>query len=240
MALSRKTKPRLWQPTFLVNRALVNDLRSEIGARFSTEKTPRILDVGCGGLPYKQLFAKNCREYLGCDLFPQTEEVVRCPADALAFKNETFDAVLSFQVLEHVRRPWKVVEECARVLKKDGLLLLTAPFMFPHHSSPHDFFRYTHEGLAALADDAGLKVEKILAQCSSLSTLMLMLNWYLTRPLNWLRRSRVTAPLCWFFSFAVTAPINLLGLLFDSRFLKINFTKGNEGYCNFLILCRKT
>src|SRR2546421_8500441 len=118
MSISRKTKPRLWQPTFLINHALIKDLRSEVAARFSREKTPRILDVGCGGMPYKQLFAPNCRDYLGCDLFPQAEGVVNCSAELLGFKDEAFDAVLSFQVLEHLPRPWKAVQECARVLKK--------------------------------------------------------------------------------------------------------------------------
>ena len=239
MPLSRKTNPRLWQPTFLVNRALVRDLRSEIQARFSIEKTPRILDVGCGALPYKSLFTRSCREYLGCDLFPGTDGVVRCSAEELSFQSETFDAVLSFQLLEHVRRPWKVVQECARVLKKGGLLLLTAPFMFPHHSSPNDFFRYTHEGLSALAGDAGFEVESITAQCSSLSTIMLLFNCYLTRPLNWFRRSLLTLPLSWIVSCGLVVPINLAGLFFDARLLRVPFSKGNEGYSNFLILCRK-
>src|SRR5439155_22762949 len=111
------------------------------------------MDVGCGGMPYQALFAGRCREYIGCDLHPPTAGIVKCPADALSFPDESFDALVSFQVLEHVKRPWQVVRECARVLKKEGILLVTAPFVFPHHSSPNDFFRYTHEGLATLAEE---------------------------------------------------------------------------------------
>src|SRR5437868_4901327 len=99
MSVNRKTKPKVWQPTFLHNRALCRELRSEIARSFSPEKTSRILDVGCGAMPYRELFASRCREYVGCDLYADTPGVLKCPADDITAADESFDAVVSFQVL---------------------------------------------------------------------------------------------------------------------------------------------
>src|SRR5207247_4481189 len=103
----------------------------------------RILDVGCGHQPYRSLFRGRCAGYIGCDMYTVIGGAVTCHADKLAFNEATFEAVVCFQVLEHVQEPWLVIEECARVLKPTGVLLLTAPFIFPYHSSPDDFYRYT-------------------------------------------------------------------------------------------------
>jgi len=239
MSLTRKTEPKIWQITYLLNRALLCCLRGEVERHFCPERTPRVLDVGCGTMPYRELFAGRCGEYVGCDFYPMNESVVQCPADDLRFEDQSFDAVVSFQVLEHVRKPWAVLKECARVLKREGFLLVTAPFMFPHHSSPHDFFRFTHEGLTSMAEEAGLKVERISAQCSSLTTLLLLLNWYLMRPIQGCRRFVITRPLALILTGFLVVPINVLGLLCECSFLRRGFQKGNEGYSNYLMLCRK-
>src|SRR6266481_6131632 len=98
MSLTRKTRPRIWQFTYLLNRAIMGSLRSEI-IQFFPNASGRVLDVGCGGMPYRALFADRCREYIGCDLHPSAAGIVQCPADALSFPDESFDALVSFQVL---------------------------------------------------------------------------------------------------------------------------------------------
>lgn len=59
-------------------------------------------------------------------------------AESLPFKNDTFDAILSFDVFEHVQNLQKTVDECYRVLKKGGRLFLVFPSYFhpmQHHLS---------------------------------------------------------------------------------------------------------
>ena len=55
----------------------------------------------------------------------------------LPFRDGAFDTVLSVQVLEHTARPGALVAEMSRVLARDGLLILTAPFQFRLHEQPH-------------------------------------------------------------------------------------------------------
>jgi SAM-dependent methyltransferase len=123
----------------------------------------RVLDVGCGHKPYEALFRSFYTQYVGIDL----ETVQSSRADVfgdslhLPFKDEVFDTVFSAQVLEHVRNPFAMVQEIGRVLKPDGVLLLTAPQAWPLHEKPYDFFRYTRYGLEEISLQAGFEVLEI-------------------------------------------------------------------------------
>lgn len=68
----------------------------------------------------------------------------------LPFENNTFDAVFSEAVLEHVHNPQQVVAEIHRVLKSDGYVCAAVPFLQGYHASPHDYHRWTTTGFAAL------------------------------------------------------------------------------------------
>ena len=71
----------------------------------------------------------------------------------LPFGEETFDAVISEAVIEHVKYPKTYVNEIERVLKKDGAIFVVAPFVHPFHGYPSDFQRYSIEGLRVLFED---------------------------------------------------------------------------------------
>ena len=64
----------------------------------------------------------------------------------LPFKDNTFDAVLSVAVLEHVRDPFRCAAEIMRVLKPGGDLLCAIPFLQPLHGYPHHYFNATPQG----------------------------------------------------------------------------------------------
>ena len=130
-----------------------------------------LLDIGCGGKPYHDLFADKIVGYLGLD-YPPThlavEEVARVAmADVygdgahLPIRSETMDTVLCTQTLEHVPEPWAVMDEIARVLRPGGHLILTVPLEWGLHGEPYDFYRYTMYGLRHLAERSGLVVKYI-------------------------------------------------------------------------------
>ncbi|WP_050814133.1 class I SAM-dependent methyltransferase [Clostridium sp. BNL1100] len=67
-----------------------------------------------------------------------------------AFQEDDFDYVICDQVLEHVEgSPQKAVDECYRVLKPGGTLVLTTCFINPIHMDS-DFWRFTPDGLKIL------------------------------------------------------------------------------------------
>jgi SAM-dependent methyltransferase len=71
----------------------------------------------------------------------------------MPYEDNSFDYVIADQVLEHVRRPWIGVEEVRRVLKPGGLTILTSALIFPVHGVPHDYWRFTPEGLKVLCEN---------------------------------------------------------------------------------------
>ena len=66
----------------------------------------------------------------------------------------SFAIVYSRSVLEHVALPWLVALECSRVLKVGGLALHSAPWIWPTHASPNDFWRFSPAGLEQLFSSA--------------------------------------------------------------------------------------
>ncbi len=63
--------------------------------------------------------------------------------------NDSFDAVLCSEVLEHIPEPDKALDEFSRLLKQNGILIITAPFVSLVHMAPYHhctgFSRYWYE-----------------------------------------------------------------------------------------------
>lgn len=74
-----------------------------------------------------------------------------------AFPENSFDAVISVSVFEHLQRPWIVTREIEKILKPGGELVIYTHFAFPIHGYPCDYFRFTKEALETICEDAGLE-----------------------------------------------------------------------------------
>ncbi len=118
-----------------------------------------LLDAGAGECAYRTLF-DHCN-YKSVDLAVGDEKWnyvhldYIAPLDELPIADETFDAIICTQVLEHVKKPLECVIELFRVLKPGGRLFLTVPMSQEEHQVPYDFFRYTSYGLRYLCGEAG-------------------------------------------------------------------------------------
>lgn len=75
---------------------------------------------------------------------------VRGVAEVLPFKDNVFDAVVSMSVLEHVKNPFLCAKEIARVLKPEGEIICSVPFLQPLHAYPNHYYNMTNEGLKNL------------------------------------------------------------------------------------------
>ncbi|MDO8589668.1 MAG: methyltransferase domain-containing protein [bacterium] len=119
----------------------------------------KTLDYGAGSAKYRNLIAPQTSEYITFDMVPG--EYIDVVGDALKppFPDNSFDTVISTQMLEHVEKPWVVASEIRRILKPGGICILTAPFWVPYHADPHDYFRYTKEGLESLFKNEGFEIE---------------------------------------------------------------------------------
>jgi len=62
-------------------------------------------------------------------------------------EDDKFDIVLCLSVLEHTLNPTKLLSEAHRILKKNGILILSVPFVMPLHDCPNDYWRFTKYGV---------------------------------------------------------------------------------------------
>ncbi|MCK4730631.1 MAG: class I SAM-dependent methyltransferase [Candidatus Aenigmarchaeota archaeon] len=131
----------------------------------------RLLDMGCGNKSYESIFP-DVVKHIGVDL-PISESANKLEKQAdvygsvleLPFNPNSFDTVLSTQVLEHVPEPKRMLKEAYRVLKREGYLILTAPMTWGLHEIPNDYYRYTKYGLKYLAESVGFEIVYIKARC---------------------------------------------------------------------------
>jgi 2-polyprenyl-3-methyl-5-hydroxy-6-metoxy-1,4-benzoquinol methylase len=100
-----------------------------------------VLDAGCGaGYGTRILLEHGAKRCVGVDLSPeavegaaerygsgQAIEFETVDIADLPFDDDSFDAVVCFETLEHVEDQAGVLEELERVLRADGLLLLSSP-----------------------------------------------------------------------------------------------------------------
>lgn len=145
---------------YIVMFYLIRDLKSMI----SKYAFGKVLDVGCGNKPYKSLFNNSDENYLGCDVIQSSDNKVDilCKATAINAEDESFETVFSTQVMEHVDNSDLMMKECNRVLKPDGVLILSVPMCWELHEEPYDFFRFTKYGLQELCDRNNFEVLEMI------------------------------------------------------------------------------
>ena len=76
----------------------------------------------------------------------------------LPFEDQYFDCVVCFEVLEHVFNLDELLSEIYRVLKPNGMILVSIPFVWEEHEIPYDFARYTSYGLSSIFSDKGFEI----------------------------------------------------------------------------------
>ena len=108
----------------------------------------KVLDAGCGGGSLSYLLAKAGASVVGVEYDKRGVEFAKqnlASADPgkrlqcefmqgsvyeLPFSPESFDLVVSCEVIEHLEEPAKMLSEAKRVLKQGGTLILTTPYRF--------------------------------------------------------------------------------------------------------------
>jgi hypothetical protein len=139
-------------------------LFDEFRARVHAIEGPAVLELGAGkrsGNSVSSLF-KDIR-YTGLDIVPG--ENVHVVGDAHRLSElvpaESFDAIFSISVFEHLAMPWKVALECNKVLKVGGLIYIATHQTWPLHDAPWDFWRFSSSAWPALFNEAtGFRVVK--------------------------------------------------------------------------------
>ena len=126
------------------HRHLLTDPVLEVGSRLPDINATWALNRG-----------KDNKNWIGIDIQEGYNVDMVMSAESLTFANDTFNACLCSEVLEHVVNPGQVLREIHRVLTKGGNVLITTMFAFPIHNYPSDYWRFSTEGLTLLLEQAG-------------------------------------------------------------------------------------
>ncbi len=89
----------------------------------------KILDIGCN---YGNFHAHVCErgDVYGLDIEVNNnykEKMARGDATQLPFKNDSFDCVFAGEIIEHLTNPARLLREIERVLRTDGVAVVTTP-----------------------------------------------------------------------------------------------------------------
>ena len=116
----------------------------------------RVLDFGAGSSPYDFLFPGA--KYLKADITPDTApDLLIGEGGSVDVPDESFEIVLSTQVMEHVYDPQKYLREAFRLLKPGGKFLIGLPCLYEDHKCPDDYQRWMRQGLERDLKNTGFR-----------------------------------------------------------------------------------
>jgi len=152
----------------------------------------KLLDYGCGKMPYKKFITENSKvtEYIGIDIENSLDYQGEKPdyvwnGKILPFPDNSFDTIFATEVFEHIHDLDNSLIEINRVLKKNGHLFFTVPFIWTLHETPNDEYRYTPYSLNTKFKKAGFSEINIFATGGWNASLAQMLGlWVRRKPLS--------------------------------------------------------
>jgi SAM-dependent methyltransferase len=148
----------------------------DVVARLGVPPDARVLDAGCGSGRMLDELARSFAYVDGIELSEEgvalargraggRADVRRGRVEELPWPEETFDLVLSLDVVEHTPDDRATLRELRRVTKPGGALLLTVPayqaLWSRHDVVNHHFRRYDRRMLRALAAETGWAIERM-------------------------------------------------------------------------------
>jgi len=230
--IAREFNPGINFPAYLMRNRLLRSISS-----LAPQLNGSLLDFGCGSKPYRDLFKVDT--YTGVDFenpgHPHANEQIDVFYDGktLPFPNNSFDAVFSSEVFEHVFNLEEILGEIKRVMKPGAKILVTCPFAISEHEVPNDYARYTSFALKYLFEKNGFTVLTFQKSGNYVETVYQLWIMYIHLHITpYVRKIPVVRSAFRFFTYT---SLNLFALLFSWM-----LPKRKDLYMNNVILCEKS
>ena len=192
--------------------------RYEFAASFL--KPGRVLDIACGAGYGTQLLARRGQgsvEAAGVDISPVAIDYAKrrysdartsfVVADAMAYRADPFDTIVSLETLEHLAEPAGFFSGLLLLLKPGGTLVASVPTTLSTDANPHHLHDFSEASLRRLGADNGLVEISCLRQRQPFRPVSLLLrrearskdlranlpSYYLRHPTMFLCRAWSTA-----------------------------------------------
>jgi glycosyltransferase involved in cell wall biosynthesis/SAM-dependent methyltransferase len=210
-----------------------------VGLREAIRKTASVLpsgaviaDIGCGWMPYKEWFLNEGCTYIPLDVTGYPDHRFRIIRDGkIPLSDASVDALVCWQVLEHVHDMNSFFREVRRILKPAALAFFTTHGLFRIHDR-EDFWRWTPMGLRLLFEEQQFADFEAVA-CDSTFAITASLINQAVRP----RRERLMKrALFW----TLCAIVNFIGLAADRLFTAIGLTGHRRESSTYMIKVRRS
>jgi SAM-dependent methyltransferase len=176
--------PDYFHPYYFIRRGLADKIKQQAAYMHG-----RLLDFGCGSKPYRHIFSVD--EYIGVDFENEAHTHVDEQIDkyydgkTIPFDNAYFDSILTTEVFEHVFNLEEVLSELNRVLKTNGKMLITCPFVWIEHEMPYDYARYTKYALEDILKRHHFKVISFEKSGNFVTTITQLYILYFFQNIYW-------------------------------------------------------
>jgi SAM-dependent methyltransferase len=220
---AHRLNPRLTDPNYLVLRK-----RSDLFRRWLADVPGTrllVLDVGGRLQPYRPLVEHRLARYLAVDLKVTALVDIVGRGEQLPLGSGVFDLVFCTQVLEYVPIPSCAAGEFYRVLKPGGVLLLSAPSIFPRDSD-EEYWRFEPASLRMLL--AAFSRIEVEPEGGSITGFFRTMNVFLVScaRFEWLKRV---------LAYSGVPFLNLVGRCLESLAL----TSNDQFAANYSVLAQK-
>lgn len=216
---SQKFNPPLYSifyhPFFFIRKEIYRFVK-ENSNLFSGE----LLDFGGGSKPYQHLFPQ-IRNYYSIEVESDKEEInadLIYDGKNLPFEDNKFDTIICTEVFEHIEDLSFTLKELKRVLKPEGKILITTPFMCIEHEMPNDYRRLSLNGLISLMKKNDFELKKKKKFLNNILTITQLINFYLYTLLMNKKRKIIN----YLLYFLLMGPINVIGFLINLVLPKID------------------
>lgn len=158
----RRLRPRIWHHDYLLMKKVSEAFAGLMSTHLVGATDLRVVDYGCGDKPYEPLFGRIASAYCAADISANASaDVILDERGRLPLPGASADVVISAQVLEHVPDVSLYLQECCRVLKQKGTLLLSTHGTWIYHPHPTDYRRWTKFGLEHEIEQAGFSIAEV-------------------------------------------------------------------------------
>lgn len=147
-----------------------------------------VLDIG-GGRKRGTFTRPKTESWIVADSEESLHPDIICSIEKMPFDNESFDSIKATELFEHVENPERGLNECLRVLKENGVIIITVPFLAQVHADPYDYQRWTKYKWEKQLKATGFKVKEIQEMgyfFTVMADMLKILNKSIPRPLRYI------------------------------------------------------
>ncbi len=168
IAIHHETEKNYWW--FILKRELILYFIQSL-----IKKNDSVLEIGCGGGRLSCEIQQSGYKVISTDFEPSAvhytkgsgimNSFVSNSGEGIPIRDESIDLIVMTDVLEHILDHALTIQECHRVLKRGGYIVITVP-AYPCLFSSWDkwnkhYRRYTKKQLVYLAETSHLKIKKL-------------------------------------------------------------------------------